>query len=79
MKTWRAVPLLAAMLAACSKEPPPPSPAVDHGRPETRSLEAADPMGYNGHAVREKVDSALNANDAANAQLEQAARETNRQ
>ena len=78
MKTWRAVPLLAAMLAACSKEPPP-SPAVDHGRPETRSLEAADPMGYNGHAVREKVDSALNANDAANAQLEQAARETNGQ
>lgn len=61
------------VLAGCSKEPPPPSPTLDQGRAETRSLEAADPVGVNGHAVRQKVDAALNANDAANARLQQEA------
>ncbi len=60
--------LVASMMAACSKEPPPPKP--DTGRPETRSLEAADAIGYNGKAIRKKVDGALDANDAHNAQLE---------
>lgn len=55
--------VLALALGACSKEPPPPKP-VDNGRPETRSLEAADAMGYNGKEVRQKVDKALDANDA---------------
>jgi len=58
------------MLAACS-DPPPPKTVNDTGRAETRSLEAADAMGYNGKAVRQKVDGALNANDAHNAELEQ--------
>ena len=30
-------------------------------------------MGYNGKEIRQKVDGALNANDAHNAQLEQQA------
>lgn len=60
--------LLVMLTAACSKEPPPPKP--DTGRPETRSLEAADAMGYNGQAIRKKVDGALDANDAHNADLE---------
>jgi hypothetical protein len=60
--------LVVSMMAACSKEPPPPKP--DTGRAETRSLEAADAIGYNGKAIRKKVDGALDANDAHNAQLE---------
>ncbi|MBH1969744.1 hypothetical protein FK216_00870 [Moraxellaceae bacterium AER2_44_116] len=60
--------LVASMMAACNKEPTPPKP--DTGRPETRSLEAADAIGYNGKEIRKKVDGALNANDAHNAELE---------
>lgn len=56
------------LLTACSKEPPPSKP--DTGRPETRSIEAADAVGYNGKAIRKKVDGALDANDAHNAELE---------
>ena len=59
--------LLVIVTAACSKEPPP---KPDTGRPETRSLEAADAVGYNGQAIRKKVDGALDANDAHNAELE---------
>lgn len=59
---------LGLLLVACSKEPPPSKP--DTGRPETRSLEAADAVGYNGKAIRKKVDGALDANDAHNAELE---------
>jgi hypothetical protein len=57
------------LLTACSQEPPPAKP--DTGRPETRNLEAADAVGYNGKEIRKKVDGALDANDAHNAELEQ--------
>ena len=69
--------LVASVMAACSKEPPPPKP--DTGRPETRSLEAADAIGYNGEAVRTKVDGALDANDAHNAELEKQTQDVNNQ
>ena len=59
------------LLAACQKEPTPVKTEPDTGRPETKSIEAADAMGYNGKEIRQKVDGALNANDAHNAQLEQ--------
>lgn len=59
---------LLLLLSACSQEPPPVKP--DTGRPETRSLEAADAVGYNGKEIRKKVDGALDANDAHNAELE---------
>lgn len=57
-------------LVACQKQEPVKT-IEDNGRPETRSIEAADAMGYNGKEVRKKVDGALDANDAHNAQLEQ--------
>jgi hypothetical protein len=48
----------------CRHEPPAPAPKViDTGRPETRSIEAADGLGYNGKAIRKQVDAALNAQD----------------
>jgi len=65
---------LAFIQASCSKEPPPPKPAVvDNGRPETRSIEAADSIGYNGKEIRHKLDKALDANDATSKQMDQAA------
>ena len=59
-------------LVACSKEAPKPM-ISDKGRPETRSIEAANAVGYNGTAMRQKVDKALDANDKVTKQMDQAA------
>ncbi len=60
-------------VAACSK-PEPPKPIIsDTGRPETRSVEAANAVGYNGTAMRKKLDKALDANDAQTQKMNQAA------
>ncbi len=60
-------------LVACSKEPATPQPTVkDTERPETRSIEAADAVGYNGKAIRQKLDKSLDANDAAKQKIDQA-------
>ena len=61
---------LVLFLTACQQQEPVKT-EVDTGRPETRNIEAADAMGYNGKEVRKNVDGALDANDAHNAQLEQ--------
>lgn len=60
-------------IVACSKEEPPKPIVSDKGRPETRSIEAANAVGYNGTAMRQKVDKALDANDAANKKMDQEA------
>lgn|GEM_PF-2440097 len=61
------------VLVACHKDVPPPKPVEDHGRPETRSIEGINAVGYNGTAVRQKLDKALDANDATNKQMDDAA------
>jgi hypothetical protein len=38
------------------------------GRAETRGLEGASAVGYDGAAIRHQVDKALNKNDAQNAE-----------
>ena len=58
-------------LVACSKEPTPQPIVHDTGRPETRSIEAADAIGYNGKAIRQKLDKSLDANDAATKKMDQ--------
>lgn len=60
-----------SVLVACQKPAEPLKAEPDTGRAETKSIEAADAMGYNGKEIRKKLDGALNANDAHNAQLEQ--------
>ena len=63
--------LATSTLLACQKEPEPAKAVVpDTGRAETKSIEAADAMGYNGKEIRQKLDGALDANDAHNAELE---------
>lgn len=63
-------------LLACQKEPESPKAVVpDTGRAETKSIEAADAMGYNGKEIRQKLDGALDANDAHNEKLEQMTQE----
>jgi hypothetical protein len=42
------------------------------GRPDTRSIEAASAVGYDGAAMRRSVDKALNKNDARNAEQQKA-------
>jgi len=60
-------------LAACTKQEPPKPMISDTGRPETRSVEAANAVGYNGTAMRQKLDKALDANDAQTQKMDQAA------
>ncbi len=63
--------LIAAGCGGKVEDAKPPAANVDQGRKETKSLQAADAVGYEGKAIRKKVDAALNANDARNQQLEQ--------
>lgn len=58
---------------ACSKQEPPKPIVSDTGRPETRSVEAANAVGYNGTAMRQKLDKTLDANDAQTQKMNQAA------
>jgi Holliday junction resolvasome RuvABC DNA-binding subunit len=60
-------------LSACSKSEPPKPLISDKGRPETRSVEALNAVGYNGTAMRQKLDKALDANDAQSKKMDQAA------
>ena len=59
--------LIALALSACSDpEPPKAGPvAADkyQGRAETKSIQAADAIGYDGTAIQKKLDGALDAND----------------
>lgn len=55
--------VLSALSACSANEPPPAAPAETTGRPETKSIQAADAVGYDGTAIRGKVDAALDQND----------------
>jgi hypothetical protein len=60
-------------LSACSAPAPPPTAdtqAQDAGRPETESIQAADAVGYDGTAIRGKVDAALDQNDRHTADID---------
>ncbi|MDE2420538.1 MAG: hypothetical protein KGO49_05080 [Gammaproteobacteria bacterium] len=65
--------VLSLGMIACTKQEPPKPIVSDTGRPETRSVEAANAIGYNGTAMRQKLDKALDANDAQAKKMDQAA------
>lgn len=52
------------VLGACNSPPAPEDTQTeDTGRPETKSIQGVDAVGYNGTAIRGKVDAALDQND----------------
>lgn len=63
---------VAAFLAGCSSSSQPQSGEKDQGREETKKLEAASAVGYDGKAVRKSVDNTLNKNDDHNQDLDKA-------
>ena len=72
MKTW--ILIASLVLAACSsKDEPPPPPKEKEGRAETQSIRNTQAIGYDGKAIANKVDGALNANDE---QVKKAQRES---
>ena len=61
--------VLSALSACSANEPPPAAPAETTGRPETKSIQA-DAVGYDGTAIRGKVDAALDQNDQRAADID---------
>lgn len=61
MKPW--ILALGLLLAACSAPEEPPPDAPPGGRAETQSIRNTDAVGYEGKAVADKVDQALDKND----------------
>lgn len=68
----------AALLAGCSssKAPQESATATDQGRSETKKLEGASAVGYDGSAVRKTVDTTLNNNDSHNRELNDSLKDT---
>lgn len=66
--------VFALALSACdAPEPPPAAPVAQAeaaGRPETQSIQAADAVGYDGTAIRGKVDAALDQNEQRAADID---------
>jgi hypothetical protein len=52
-----------AFLVGCSSSSQPQSREKSEGREETKKLEGASAVGYDGKAIRKNVDNTLNKND----------------
>ena len=63
--------VLILTLSACSPPPEPTPPPPDTGRPETRSIEGADALGFAGKPIRKKIDKAIDTVQQRPQQLEQ--------
>ena len=76
MKTTAHIALLATVLilAGCINPNPPMQNAEDvekhQGREETKSLQNADNIGYDGTGIQKKLDGALDKNDQRAADLD---------
>ena len=62
----------AAAVAGCSSSSKPQESSTYQGREETKKLEGASAVGYDGTAIRKGVDSTLNKNDDHNRDLDKA-------
>lgn len=72
---------LAAALLAAGCHPKDKPPHVDDppaGREETRGIRNTESVGYAGNPIADKVDAALDANDAAKRKLDAAEAEQTR-
>jgi hypothetical protein len=63
---------IVAFLAGCSSSNQPQSGEKYQGRGETKKLEGASAVGYDGTAIRKNVDKTLNKNDDHNLDLDKA-------
>jgi hypothetical protein len=61
--------LIIITLTGCSSSQPP-IPEKYQGREETRKLEGASAVGYDGTAIRKNVDNTLNKSEEHNQNLE---------
>jgi hypothetical protein len=61
---------LAALLTGCSSSNQPKSPEKSAGRSDTRVLEGASAVGYDGKAIRKNVDDALRKTDDRTSELD---------
>ena len=59
-----------ALLAGCSASNQQQSAEKYEGRRETKPIEGASAVGYDGPAMRKSVDSALDKNDSHNQELD---------
>ncbi len=67
-----AVCLLSLCLVGCGETESKTAKKQDTGRSETKKLEAASGVGYDGQALRKSVDKMLDQRDKHNADLEDA-------
>ena len=59
-----------AFLAGCNSSSQPQGGEKSQGREETKKLEGASAVGYDGKAVRKNVDNTLDKNDDRNQELD---------
>ncbi|WP_243372240.1 hypothetical protein [Geotalea sp. SG265] len=64
--------VIATILAGCSSSSQPQDVEKYQGREETKKLEGASAVGYDGMAIRRNVDNTLNKNDDHNQDLDKA-------
>jgi hypothetical protein len=67
--------MVLVLLGGCSDSSPPPAPTAPPpttGRDETAAIRNTEAIGVSGEAIGEKVDAALDANDARKAELDKA-------
>lgn len=68
--------LVPLILAACDPVPPPKSTATEGERSQTKGLEAASMVGYDGKAIRKTVDNTLDQGEQHTEQLNQALKDS---
>ncbi|ACM18755.1 hypothetical protein Geob_0386 [Geotalea daltonii FRC-32] len=72
MKTIILLCAITTILAGCSSSSQPQGGEKYQGREETKKLEGASAVGYDGTAIRKNVDNTLNKNDDRNQDLDEA-------
>jgi hypothetical protein len=61
---------IVVFLAGCNSSNQPQSGEKYQGREETKKLEGASAVGYDGKAIRKNVDNTLNKNEERNQELD---------
>ena len=61
------------VLSCSSGSPAPKAKDAPQGRSETKVVEGASAVGYNGSQMRKKIDKTLDQNDARNKEIEKGA------